>query len=63
MQVAGWVRNCPDGSVEAVLQGQEEPVNRMLDEIRKGPPMALVENVEVSRTKSVTMFPSFEIRR
>lgn len=45
--VAGWVRNLPDGSVEAVFEGPREAVERAVAWARTGPPHAVVERVEV----------------
>ena len=45
--VAGWVRNRPDGSVEAVFEGPPEPVERMVAYVAVGPPRAAVERIEV----------------
>jgi acylphosphatase len=45
--VAGWVRNRPDGTVEAVFEGPEEAVRRMVDWCRRGPMYADVDRVEV----------------
>ena len=45
--VRGWVRNNPDGSVEAVLEGDAAKVKRVLDWARVGPPRARVDRVEV----------------
>ena len=45
--VVGWVRNCPDGSVEAVLQGTPQAVEEMISWCRLGPPRARVDKVEV----------------
>ena len=46
--VAGWVRNNPDGSVEAVLEGRADDVARLVAFCREGPRGAVVEAVEVS---------------
>jgi acylphosphatase len=46
--VEGWVRNCRDGSVEAVLAGPEEVVLTMIELCRNGPPGAHVEAVDQS---------------
>jgi acylphosphatase len=46
--VTGWVRNRPDGAVEAVFEGRPEAVEEMLDLVRRGPPRARVEAVEVT---------------
>lgn len=43
--VTGWVRNLPDGSVEAVVQGSVEAVDALLVWSRTGPPMARVERI------------------
>lgn len=43
----GWVRNCLDGSVEAVIQGVPYDVGRMLEWARCGPPGAVVTSVDI----------------
>ena len=45
--VAGWVRNNPDGTVEAFFEGDEGAVERLVDFCRRGPSGAAVEGVEV----------------
>ena len=45
--VAGWVRNCRDGSVEALLQGEAAAVSELIEALHRGPPSARVERVEV----------------
>ena len=45
--VAGWVRNLPDGTVEAAFEGEPEAVERLLAFCREGPRGADVERVEV----------------
>jgi acylphosphatase len=44
--VAGWVRNRPDGAVEAVFEGDADAVESMLRFCRQGPERAVVERVE-----------------
>ncbi len=44
--LAGWVRNTPDGRVEAVFQGDTDACEDALDYVRRGPPSARVEGVE-----------------
>lgn len=46
--IAGWVRNCRDGTVEAVVQGDPAAVAAILEWARTGPQMAQVEHVESS---------------
>ncbi len=50
--LAGFVRNLPDGSVEAVFEGEEERVESMVEWSRHGPPGARVDDVEVSWEQS-----------
>jgi acylphosphatase len=45
--LAGWVRNLPDGRVEAVFEGAEPLVQELLDWCHQGPPAAEVEQVAV----------------
>ncbi len=45
--VTGWVRNRLDGSVEAMLQGEADRVDALIDWCRRGPPQARVEGVEI----------------
>jgi acylphosphatase len=46
--VAGWVANRPDGKVEAVLEGDEDAIERIVEFAHRGPRGAQVESVEVS---------------
>ena len=46
--LAGWVRNLPDGRVEAVLEGPRQAVESMLEWMRVGPRGAAVDSVDVS---------------
>ena len=47
LDVAGWVRNRPDGSVEAVFEGPRERVESLVAWCRRGPAGAHVEDVDV----------------
>jgi acylphosphatase len=46
--VAGWVRNTPEGSVEAVFEGQSDAVDELVRFAHQGPRGAAVERVEVA---------------
>jgi acylphosphatase len=59
--LAGWVRNLPDGRVEAVFEGEEEPVEQMVAWMRAGPRNAEVEDVEVRREEPEGL-TGFEVR-
>ncbi len=45
--VTGWVRNLPDGRVEAVFEGESDRVERMIEWCREGSPMSRIENVDL----------------
>lgn len=49
--VHGWVRNRPDGSVEAVFEGEPEAVESMIRFCREGPRGARVDSVEVAEER------------
>lgn len=42
----GWVRNRTDGTVEMLVQGEEEKVRRFIERCRDGPPAARVERID-----------------
>ena len=46
--LGGWVRNLPDGRVEAAFEGPEAHVDQMVEWCRRGPEMAAVDAVEVT---------------
>lgn len=46
--VAGWVRNRPDGRVEAVFEGSQDAVDQVVSWCREGTPWSKVEGVEVT---------------
>jgi acylphosphatase len=45
--VGGWIRNLPDGAVEAVYEGEDERVESMVEWSRRGPQGARVDAVDV----------------
>jgi acylphosphatase len=45
--VAGWVRNLPDGRVEAVFEGPDDQVRRVVEWARTGPRLAVVDQVAI----------------
>lgn len=49
----GWIRNLPDGRVEAEVQGAPEAVDVVLDHCRTGPPHARVQDVQVTSVDPV----------
>jgi acylphosphatase len=69
--VSGWVRNVyndpyvfgPSGGIEALFQGEENRVNKMVKLVKTGPPVARVEDVEVFSEKPAEIHEGFEIRK
>ena len=59
--VTGWVRNLPDGSVEAALEGDADAVAALVEFCRAGPRLARIERVEV-REESAEGLTRFELR-
>jgi acylphosphatase len=59
--VKGWVRNCPDGTVEAHFEGDREAVEQMVDWARRGPSRAEVADVDVTDAAPEDL-TRFEIR-
>ena len=59
---SGWVRNLPDGRVEALLEGAEKNWPAMLDWCWKGPARSVVTNVEVTEETYTGDEKDFHIR-
>ena len=60
--LTGWVRNMSDGRVEALFEGEDQNVDKMLDWCRVGPPAAHVKNVLMEEEAYSSEFNSFDIR-
>ena len=60
--LTGWVRNLPDGRVEAVLQGTREQVERMIKWCYRGPMDAQVSDIAVAYEDALEDFKDFGIR-
>ncbi|BCR03950.1 acylphosphatase [Desulfuromonas versatilis] len=62
-QLTGWVRNLPNGEVEALFEGRESQIRQVLDWCRQGPPAAQVSEVDVDWEEFRGEFAGFDIRR
>lgn len=60
--IRGWVKNRPDGKVEAVFEGNTEDLNAVIDWCHDGPPSASVSRVDVEPMEYKGEFKGFEIR-
>ncbi len=62
MNLTGWVRNLRDGGVEAVFEGKDEDVEKMISWCRHGPRLASVESVQVREEPYAGEFDRFSVR-
>jgi len=60
--VKGWVRNLPDGRVEAVFEGKEEAVKALIEFCKRGPPGARVTDVDLRWENFTGEFSAFKLR-
>jgi acylphosphatase len=60
--LTGWVRNCSDGTVELLAQGETSSVQQLVTWCQHGPPGAHVTRVEVSWEPPGENLPAFDIR-
>ena len=60
--LGGWVRNLPDGRVEAFAEGDQEAVVRFERHVRQGPPAARVEHVSVDDDVPTGRSNGFHVR-
>ncbi len=60
--ITGWVKNLPDGRVEAVGEGDEEVLKEWIKDLWQGPPLAKVENIEEIWEEAKNEFADFMIR-
>jgi len=62
LKLQGWVRNLPDGSVEAVFEGPKESIETAITQCRQGPPASNVQNVTTRWDEYKGEFSTFNIR-
>ncbi len=60
--ITGWVRNLPDGRVEALGEGDEEILKEWIKDLWKGPPLADVKDIKEEWAEAKNEFIEFEIR-
>jgi acylphosphatase len=60
--LAGWVRNLPDGAVEAVVEGPPDSVEALVDWCRTGPPHARVDSIDIEDEEPKGEEPPFRVR-
>lgn len=60
--LVGWVKNCDNGSVEMVLQGEKDVLERFVEWCRKGTDLAKVEGVEEDWGEVEKKYTGFQIK-
>jgi acylphosphatase len=61
LDLKGWVKNLPNGSVEAVFEGEKEKVDQIIQWCKKGPSFARVDDVQIQWETPVGDFSTFTI--
>lgn len=61
-KVKGWIRNLPDGKVEAVFEGEKKDVEKMIEFCKHGPTSARVTTLNVTSEKYTGEFDSFKMK-
>ena len=62
LAVSGWVRNTPTGNVKIFVQGKQTIINEFIKHIKKGPPSALVKEVEIIPKQPDPNFANFKVK-
>ncbi len=60
-EVGGWVKNRSDGTVEALFEGNEAAVSKVLEWCKSGPPQARVKDVDIDWKDYKGEFDSFRV--
>jgi acylphosphatase len=63
LNLTGWVRNLPDGRVEAVVEGDKPALDDLIRRLREGPPFAQVDDLDVEWELALGDFTDFQIIR
>lgn len=61
--IRGWVRNLPNGDVEILAEGETEAINSLIEWCKKGPPLAIVKDIEIVELSYIGNLPDFHIKR
>ncbi|MEE9190250.1 MAG: acylphosphatase [Candidatus Neomarinimicrobiota bacterium] len=61
LNLEGWVKNMPDGSVQLVAQGSRDKLDILISKLNEGPPFSKVENLDVIWLPADNNLESFKI--
>jgi acylphosphatase len=62
LQITGWVRNNPDGSVEVLAVGTQEQLAGLRTRLQEGPRAARVDDVNEAEAEPISGLNSFQVR-
>jgi len=62
LNIKGYVKNNPDGTVEAVFEGDEDNINKMIELCKRGPERARVDKIDIKDTE-IKNYQDFRIIR
>jgi acylphosphatase len=62
LDIVGYTKNLPDGTVEVIAQGEEANLQKLISELKKGPFLAKVEKLSIVFQKPLDIYKQFEIR-
>jgi acylphosphatase len=62
LHLTGYVRNRPGGMVDVVAEGEKHNLEQLLDNLKKGPPAARVDEVKVDWAEYTGSFQDFKVR-
>jgi len=62
LNIRGYVKNNPDGTVEAVFEGEEDNINKMIELCKRGPERARVDKIDVKDIE-INNYQDFKIIR
>ncbi len=62
MEISGWVRNRPDGSVEIVAEGTPGSIRTLIEEVKRGPRHSSVGGVTVTPRECSGTFRKFSVK-
>ncbi|MFH1156576.1 MAG: acylphosphatase [Pseudomonadota bacterium] len=60
--ITGWVKNLPDGTVEAVFEGSDMEIQQMMLWCHSGPPGSRIDKISIKTSTACPGFSSFDIR-
>jgi acylphosphatase len=61
-EVTGWAKNLSDGSVEIVAVGNNDQLDAFIEDLRRGNPFSVIEDIQISESEVTETFRSFAIK-